>query len=63
MRCRECGRDLDAIGQDNMSSDSRPLCEDCYNDFAPVYNDGSYRSPYRNQFSYGCVEDYMEEES
>lgn len=28
--CRQCGRDIDAIGQDNMSHDSRPLCEDCY---------------------------------
>ena len=29
--CRVCGRDLNEIWQDNMSSDGRPLCEDCYN--------------------------------
>ena len=27
--CRQCGRDIDAIGQDNMSYDGRPICEDC----------------------------------
>ncbi len=29
--CRCCGRDINAIGQDNMSTTSSPLCEDCYN--------------------------------
>lgn len=28
--CRCCGRDLNSIWQDNMSDNSRPLCEDCY---------------------------------
>lgn len=28
--CRNCGRNIDAIGQDNMSNNGRPLCEDCY---------------------------------
>lgn len=28
--CRCCGRDIDAIGQDNMSENYQPLCEDCY---------------------------------
>lgn len=27
--CRRCGRDIDAIGQDNMAYSGRPLCEDC----------------------------------
>lgn len=28
--CSECGRDIDAIGQDNMSPSLRyALCEDC----------------------------------
>lgn len=31
--CRCCGRDINAIGQDNMSSRlGSPMCEDCYND-------------------------------
>lgn len=29
--CRICGRNINAIGQDNMSSNNRPMCEDCYN--------------------------------
>lgn len=30
MRCSRCGRDIDAIGQDNCSCiPSKPLCEDC----------------------------------
>ena len=28
--CSQCGRDIDAIGQDNVSCDlNKPLCEDC----------------------------------
>lgn len=27
--CRVCGRDIDAIGQDNMSTGGAPICEDC----------------------------------
>lgn len=27
--CDTCGRDIDALGQDNMSCTSEPLCEDC----------------------------------
>ena len=27
--CRECERDIDAIGQDNMSYGDSPICEDC----------------------------------
>ena len=30
--CRKCGRDIDAIGQDNMSYGGRPVCEDCGED-------------------------------
>lgn len=30
--CSECGRDIDALGQDNMSFTSEPLCEDCWNE-------------------------------
>lgn len=29
--CESCGRDIDALGQDNMSCTSEPLCEDCWN--------------------------------
>ena len=29
--CESCGRDIDALGQDNMGVDA-PLCEDCWND-------------------------------
>lgn len=28
--CSECGRDINALGQDNMSETMEPLCEDCY---------------------------------
>ena len=32
MNCRQCGRNIDNIGQDNMSSRvGSSLCEDCYN--------------------------------
>lgn len=30
--CSSCGRDIDALGQDNMSCTSEPLCEDCFSD-------------------------------
>lgn len=30
--CSSCGRDIDALGQDNMSCTSEPLCEDCLGD-------------------------------
>lgn len=30
--CSSCGRDIDALGQDNMSCTSEPLCEDCWNE-------------------------------
>lgn len=29
--CESCGRDIDALGQDNMGVDA-PLCEDCFGD-------------------------------
>lgn len=29
--CESCGRDIDALGQDNMGVDA-PLCEDCWNE-------------------------------
>lgn len=29
--CSCCGRDINAIGQDNMSHNSNPICEDCFN--------------------------------
>jgi hypothetical protein len=33
MKCIYCGRDLDKIGQDNMSEiPNEPICEDCFND-------------------------------
>lgn len=28
--CSCCGRDINAIGQDNMSYTNSPLCEDCF---------------------------------
>lgn len=30
--CDTCGRDIDALGQDNMSCTCEPLCEDCWNE-------------------------------
>lgn len=30
--CESCGRDIDALGQDNMSCTSESLCEDCWNE-------------------------------
>ena len=27
--CGNCGRDIDAIGQDNMSYGDSPVCESC----------------------------------
>ena len=30
--CSSCGRDIDALGQDNMSCTRDPLCEDCFGD-------------------------------
>lgn len=27
--CSVCGRDIDAIGQDNISYGFSPICEDC----------------------------------
>lgn len=30
--CESCGRDIDALGQDNMSCTGEPLCEDCWNE-------------------------------
>lgn len=29
VRCRYCGRDINAIGQDNMAYSGAPVCEDC----------------------------------
>ncbi len=29
--CSYCGRDINSINQDNMSYNSSPICEDCYN--------------------------------
>lgn len=37
--CESCGRDIDALGQDNMSCTSEPLCEDCWNDRQGYAND------------------------
>jgi hypothetical protein len=30
--CESCGRDIGALGQDNMSCTSEPLCEDCWSE-------------------------------
>lgn len=38
IRCKECGRDLDEIGQDNMGVGA-PLCEDCWNEQQGYAND------------------------
>lgn len=35
--CRQCGRDLNEIWQDNMAYSGAPLCEDCANG-NPVHN-------------------------
>lgn len=37
--CESCGRDIDALGQDNMSCTSEPLCEDCWNEQQSYTND------------------------
>lgn len=37
--CESCGRDIDALGQDNMSCTSEPLCEDCWNEQQGYAND------------------------
>lgn len=37
--CDTCGRDIDALGQDNMSCTSEPLCEDCWNEQQSYAND------------------------
>lgn len=37
--CESCGRDIDALGQDNMSCTSEPLCEDCWNEQQSYAND------------------------
>lgn len=36
--CDTCGRDIDALGQDNMGVDA-PLCEDCWNKQQSYAND------------------------
>lgn len=36
--CDTCGRDIDALGQDNMGVDA-PLCEDCWNEQQGYAND------------------------
>lgn len=36
--CETCGRDIDALGQDNMGVDA-PLCEDCWNEQQSYAND------------------------
>ena len=47
MRCSSYGRDIDAIGQDNVSYvPGSPLCEDC----AAVSGDsGTYPEEYENE--------------
>lgn len=37
--CESCGRDIDALEQDNMSCTSEPLCEDCWNEQQSYTND------------------------
>lgn len=37
--CDTCGRDIDALGQDNMSCTSEPLCEDCWGEQQSYAND------------------------
>lgn len=37
--CESCGRDIDALGQENMSCTSEPLCEDCWNEQQSYAND------------------------
>lgn len=51
LRCSECGRDIDALGQDNCSTmPGYPLCEDCA---------GVTRYSYDAEIAY---EDSLEEE-
>lgn len=44
--CEACGRDIDALGQDNMGVDA-PLCEDCWNE-RQSHAVGSLRREVRN---------------
>jgi hypothetical protein len=48
VRCSSCGRDIDAIGQDNCSSvPGQPLCEDC----AGVSGNNEYMRGYEEEDS------------
>ena len=56
MICRFCGRDINAIGQDNMSRSGRPICEDC--------DEGDEHTPttaeVRDYFAHGQFSDVSE---
>lgn len=51
--CESCGRDIDALGQDNMSCTSAPLCEDCWNE-EQGHAVASLRREVRNLRSENC---------
>lgn len=58
MRCSSCGRDIDAIGQDNCSHTlGYPLCEDC----AGVSEDSTYLDEGFNRWCYNLKE-YIDNE-
>lgn len=53
--CSKCGRDINALGQDNMSYTMEPLCEDCYyylKNSKSLVNQGLLRSLYLEEYKY-----------
>lgn len=57
LRCCECGRDMDAIGQDNMSDTiGYPLCEDCSGFTARKSLDKDYEMYCKEQYDDYCKE-------
>lgn len=40
--CSCCKRNINALGQDNMSSNNRPLCEDCWKGNVFSFNNDFY---------------------
>lgn len=56
--CRCCGRDLNAIWQDNMSNNSQPLCEDCYYGRNFTFDDEDYDADYYEDWGEWEDDDY-----
>jgi NMD protein affecting ribosome stability and mRNA decay len=53
--CSECGRDINALGQDNVSYTNNPICQDCFYYLAnshSLVNQGILRSMYLEGYGY-----------